>query len=76
MYICLCHGFTDGDVRSAIASGCKSVASVYRHLADRPQCGKCVPEVRCMINEHKSGHQHGAACMMPQVAVASMEGAD
>lgn len=76
MYICLCHGFTDGDVRNAIAGGCKSVASVYRHLADRPQCGKCVPDVRGMINEHKATHQHGAACMMPGVAVAALEGAD
>ncbi|MBS4046816.1 MAG: (2Fe-2S)-binding protein [Alphaproteobacteria bacterium] len=73
MYICLCHGFTDGDVRGAISNGCKSVAAVYRHLADRPQCGKCVPDVRCMLHEHREA-QHGAAVMMP--AMAAMEGAE
>lgn len=73
MYICLCHGFTDGDVRGAISHGCKSVAAVYRHLADRPQCGKCVPDVRCMLHEHREA-QHGAAALMP--AMAAMEGAE
>ena len=56
MYVCLCHGFTDGDVRKALDGGCRSVAAVYRHLADRPQCGKCVPDVRCMVNEHRAGN--------------------
>lgn len=75
MYICLCHGFTDGDVRGAINHGCKSVAAVYRHLADRPQCGKCVPDVRCMLHEHREV-QHGAAALMPAGAMAEMEGAE
>lgn len=75
MYICLCHGFTDGDVRNAIGQGCKSVAAVYRHLADRPQCGKCVPDVRCMLHEHREA-QHGASALMPAGAMAAMDGAD
>jgi bacterioferritin-associated ferredoxin len=75
MYICLCHGFTDGDVRGAIKHGCKSVAAIYRHLADRPQCGKCVPEVRCMLHEQREA-QHGAAALIPAGAFAEMEGAD
>ncbi|WP_370155278.1 bacterioferritin-associated ferredoxin [Ferrovibrio sp.] len=74
MYVCLCHGFTDGDVRAALDGGCRSVAAVYRTLADRPQCGKCVPDVRGMVNEHRarcggasaSGGCHGLAA--PAVA--------
>ena len=49
MYVCMCHGFTDSQVRKAVADGCRSVAAVYRCLADRPQCGKCVPHVRAMV---------------------------
>jgi bacterioferritin-associated ferredoxin len=46
MYVCLCHGFTERQVR-AIATGTKgSTARVYRALGVRPQCGKCVPMVR------------------------------
>lgn len=69
MYICLCHGFTDGEVRSAISGGCRSVAAVYRHLADRPQCGKCVPDVRGMLSEHRAG---GGSCT-PCASVAQAE---
>lgn len=72
MYICLCHGFTDGDVRTAIAGGCRSVAAVYRHLADRPQCGKCVPEVRGMLDQHKA---HGGGHCTPCTVVAQAESA-
>lgn len=51
MYVCICHGFTDGQVRDLTTQGCRSVAEVYRCLSDGapPQCGKCVPFVRKML---------------------------
>jgi bacterioferritin-associated ferredoxin len=51
MYICVCHGFTDGQVRDLATRGCRSVAEVYRSLSggEPPQCGKCVPFVREMV---------------------------
>ena len=51
MYVCLCNGLTDRDLRShAIAGGC-SVSMVYQACGCRPQCGKCVPFVRQMLRE-------------------------
>jgi len=42
MYICLCQGVTDGQIRSAIQGGC---CSTYRDvrvaLGVGTQCGKC-----------------------------------
>ncbi|MBP7066610.1 MAG: (2Fe-2S)-binding protein [Ferrovibrio sp.] len=73
MYVCLCHGLTERDVRGAIAEGCRSVAAVYRHLADRPQCGKCVPDVRCMVQQSRCAHHAGAAHAMPLAAAAQAE---
>jgi len=58
MYICLCNSFTDRDVHGAIAGGSRSVASVYKKLSCTPQCGKCVPEVRSML---QSG-SHAVPC--------------
>lgn len=51
MYVCVCHGFTDTQVRDLAAQGCRSTAQVYRSLSDGlpPQCGKCVPFVRRMV---------------------------
>ena len=50
MYICLCNGLTDRDVRANCEGGC-SVAMVYRSLGCEPQCGKCVPYVRQMLRQ-------------------------
>lgn len=50
MYVCICHGFTDSQVRDLTAQGCRSLAQVYRSLSgEPPQCGKCVPYVRDML---------------------------
>jgi len=74
MYVCLCHGFTDGDVRAALTDGgCRSVAAVYRHLADRPQCGKCVPDVRGMVQQHCRGAAAGGGAALPVPAAARAE---
>jgi bacterioferritin-associated ferredoxin len=44
MYVCLCNGYTDSQIRST-ASDCATVADVYRSLGSPPRCGKCVPMV-------------------------------
>jgi bacterioferritin-associated ferredoxin len=50
MYVCLCHGLNDRQVRSAIEDGgAESAAAVYRHFACAPRCGRCVPFVRDMV---------------------------
>lgn len=64
MYVCLCHGFTDRDVRELARGGTRSAAQVYRHFGVRPQCGKCVPYVRAMVSEGDEGAKEpcGVAC--------------
>lgn len=49
MYVCLCNGFTDRQVRAVSREASGSAAEVYRRLGCRPQCGKCVPFVRDMV---------------------------
>jgi bacterioferritin-associated ferredoxin len=51
MYVCLCNGFTDRQVRAArdTAEGC--VSGVYNALGCVPRCGKCVPMVRDILRE-------------------------
>ncbi|HUK10314.1 MAG TPA: (2Fe-2S)-binding protein [Stellaceae bacterium] len=55
MYVCLCNGFTDRQVRTLAATAQGSVACVYRALGVRPQCGKCVPIVKGIVREHSGG---------------------
>lgn len=50
MYVCLCHGLNDRQVRAAIdEGGAGSAAQVYQHFECRPRCGKCVATVREMV---------------------------
>ncbi|HTZ79224.1 MAG TPA: (2Fe-2S)-binding protein [Stellaceae bacterium] len=52
MYVCLCNGLTDRQVRGAAGSAKCSPAGVYRALGVRPQCGKCVPLMREILRDH------------------------
>jgi bacterioferritin-associated ferredoxin len=51
MYVCLCNCLTDRDIRRAAGAAAGSVSQVYRALGCAPQCGKCVPVVRQMVDE-------------------------
>lgn len=57
MFLCVCNALNDKMVRQAVADGARSCASVFGQFGCRPQCGKCIPYIRQMIN---SGHI--AAC--------------
>ena len=46
MYICLCNGFTDGQVRSVCEQQKCRVSEIYKALGCAPKCGKCVPMVK------------------------------
>lgn len=48
MFVCLCNGFTERQVRECLQDGARSVAGVYRCLG-KPQCGKCIGHVREMV---------------------------
>ena len=45
MYVCLCHAFTDRQLRDAARNGGGSVEGIYRSLGVAPRCGKCLPVV-------------------------------
>jgi len=49
MYVCLCNGFTDRQVRALPEAAGGSTAGIYRALGVRPRCGKCVPMVKEIV---------------------------
>ncbi len=66
MYVCICHALNDKQVKKALDNGARTPASVFRHFERQVQCGKCVPMMRDMAQEHCSNqcpncpnqHQH------------------
>jgi bacterioferritin-associated ferredoxin len=47
MYVCLCTGVTDGQIRDAINEGCCSYREVRQATGVASQCGKCA----CLAKE-------------------------
>lgn len=65
MYVCLCHGVTDHEIKALAAAGKRSAAQVYQHFGVKPKCGKCVSYVRDLVQDGGSagsGHGCGGAC--------------
>jgi bacterioferritin-associated ferredoxin len=51
VYVCNCNGIREREVRAAIEAGATRPADVFRACQSRPQCAKCVCDMRCMIDE-------------------------
>ena len=50
MYVCNCNGIRERDVRAAIERGAQRPAEVFRACGSRPQCARCVCEIKDMID--------------------------
>ena len=50
MYVCICKGVTDRDIREAASRGARTVKDLRRELGVAADCGKCAScanEVLC-----------------------------
>jgi Bacterioferritin-associated ferredoxin len=59
MYVCICHALNDKQVSQALDNGARTPASVFRHFECQVQCGKCVPTMRAMAQDHCGNHHSG-----------------
>ena len=44
MYICICNGITEREIRGAASLGCTTIDDLSRELGVATCCGKCAPE--------------------------------
>jgi bacterioferritin-associated ferredoxin len=51
MYVCLCKGITDTQIRAAVEDGANSIKEVNRTLGVASQCGKCGILARDIVRE-------------------------
>ena len=51
MYVCICNGHRERDIREAAKTGLRGVREVYRHLGKPPQCGRCLVFASQVIDE-------------------------
>jgi len=51
MYVCLCRGITDGQIREAVAGGCCNYKQVRQSLGLATQCGKCACDAKGVVRK-------------------------
>lgn len=61
MYVCLCQGVTDGQIRDAIYEGCCSYRDVRESLGVGTQCGKCACVAKQVVRDTLAEVQTSAA---------------
>ncbi|NRB39589.1 MAG: bacterioferritin-associated ferredoxin [Pseudomonadales bacterium] len=51
MYICICKGITDSDIRNAVIDGASDMRSVRKQLGVSTQCGQCSCQAKSVFQE-------------------------
>lgn len=54
MYVCICNGVTDKQIRRAIADGVQSLEELHDELGVASQCGSCSDHAMSIIHEAQS----------------------
>jgi bacterioferritin-associated ferredoxin len=66
MYVCLCTGVTDGQIRDAIYEGCCSYKEVRQATGVASQCGKCACLAKEVVRETLTELQTAQAALPTQ----------
>ncbi|KXU38538.1 (2Fe-2S)-binding protein [Ventosimonas gracilis] len=51
MYVCLCQGVTDNQIRQAVHQGCANFRELRSRLGVASQCGKCARSAKQLLRE-------------------------
>lgn len=58
MFVCLCNGVTDSQIKDAIESGCKSLKQLKQCTGAMSQCCKCCEHCKELL---ETTHKHESA---------------
>jgi bacterioferritin-associated ferredoxin len=50
MYVCICNGVTDRDIRQAAEAGCRSVAELTMRTGCGATCGSCLDTAAAILD--------------------------
>ncbi len=54
MYVCICQGVTDRQIREAVDEGCCTMRELRRQLGVAATCGRCAPYAKQMLDETRA----------------------
>lgn len=68
MYVCLCTGVTDRDIREAAENGVSSMRQLGKELGVGRQCGRCACSAREILREYSAPDYLSMANLLAQPA--------
>ena len=60
MYVCNCNGLRERDVRAAIAAGASRPAQIFKACDAKPECARCVCDMRQMLEQEREVLRYAA----------------
>ena len=57
MYVCICNGVTDHQIRQAVDSGCDSVAELTMRTGCGASCGSCLDMAASLVDEYRAARE-------------------
>ncbi len=51
MYVCMCNGYRDADLREVARTGISSAEEAYAALGREPNCGNCLDCAQWIIDQ-------------------------
>ena len=51
MYVCICNGITDHEIRQAAEAGCKTMGELTMRTGAGANCGSCVEAASALLAE-------------------------
>ena len=51
MFVCICNGHRDSDIREAASTGLTCARQIYRHLGKPARCGRCLDFASQLVEE-------------------------
>lgn len=54
MYVCLCNGVTDRQIREAVSDGAKSMRQLRQCLGVAANCGRCAAHAKELLDESRA----------------------
>lgn len=55
MYVCVCNGYRDAEIREVAESGVRCVQEVYLTLGNGPCCGSCLDYAQDIVDSVHGG---------------------
>ncbi|NIA70092.1 hypothetical protein HBA54_15915 [Pelagibius litoralis] len=70
MYVCLCNGYRDGDIREMAESGVRCAREAYMALGSGPRCGACLPCAQDIVDAVHSPEKPAHEIQAPEFLAA------